>query len=167
MNRSLSSLTALLLALSASACGSGPRPLVVGEDSCRYCRMTIDDPRFGAMVLTARGRLETFDSIECLAGYVGSLAQTSAPRAIWVADVENPSRWLDVNHARFVSGGTLHSPMGRKLVAVDEAADLDGVRQRLGGDVLSWPQVLGMVQEQAVPTAVPTAAHVHPPQTLQ
>jgi copper chaperone NosL len=166
MNRSLSSLAALLLALSASACGSGPRPLVAGEDSCRYCRMTIDDPRFGAMVLTSRGRIETFDSIECLAGYVGALAPASTPRAIWVADVEHPSRWLDVSHARFVSGGTLHSPMGRKLVAVDEAADVDGVRQRLGGELLSWTQVLAMVTQQAVPSA-PTAPHAHAPQTLQ
>ena len=163
MNRSLSSLAALLLALSASACGSGPRPLVAGEDSCRYCRMSIDDPRFGAMVLTDRGRIETFDSIECLAGYVGSLEQTSTPRDIWVADVEHPSRWLDVRHARFVSGGTLHSPMGRHLVAVDSAADVDGVRQRFGGELLSWPQVLTLVKQQAVPTASPAPS----PNTLQ
>jgi len=155
MSRSLTSLAVLVLALSASACGSGPRPLVAGEDSCRYCRMTIDDPRFGAMVLTARGRLETFDSIECLAGYVSSLASTSTPRAIWVADVENPSRWLDVTNARFLYGGTLHSPMGRRLAALDSAADVDAVRQRLGGELMSWPQVLTLVKNQAVPTAAP------------
>ena len=163
MNRSLTSLAALMLALSASACGSGPRPLVAGEDSCRYCRMTIDDSRFGAMVLTARGRLETFDSIECLAGYVSSLASTSTPRAIWVADVENPSRWLDATHARFLYGGTLHSPMGRRLAALDGAADADAVQQRLGGELMSWPQVLTLVQSQAVPTAAPTPS----PKTLQ
>ena len=80
MSRSLTLLAVLLVACLASACGSGPRPLVVGEDSCRYCRMTIDDPRFGAMVLTERGRIETFDSIECLAGYVSSLAPASTSR---------------------------------------------------------------------------------------
>ncbi len=163
MSRSLTSLAALLLALSASACGSGPRPLVAGEDSCRYCRMTIDDPRFGAMVMTARGRLETFDSIECLAGYVSSLPATSAPRAIWVADVENPSRWLDVTHARFLYGGALHSPMGRRLAALDSAADVDAVRQRLGGELLSWSQVLQLVASQSVPIAAPAPS----PRTVQ
>lgn len=155
MSRSLTSLAALLLALSASACGSGPRPLVAGEDSCRYCRMTIDDPRFGAMVLTARGRIETFDSIECLAGYVSSLPAASPARAIWVADVENPSRWLDVTHARFLYGGALHSPMGRRLAALDSAADLDAARQRLGGELMTWTQVLLLVKNQSVPTAAP------------
>ncbi len=155
MSRSLTSLAVLLLALSASACGSGPRPLVAGEDSCRYCRMTIDDPRFGAMVLTERGRLETFDSIECLAGYVSSLAATSVPRAIWVADVENPSRWLDATHARFLYGSSLQSPMGRRLAAFDSAADLDDVRRRLGGELMSWPQVLTLVKSDIVPTAAP------------
>lgn len=163
MSRSLTSLAALVLALSAAACGSGPRPLVAGEDSCRYCRMTIDDPRFGAMVMTARGRIETFDSIECLAGYVSSQTAGSEPRAIWVADVENPSRWLDVTRARFLYGSALHSPMGRRLAAVDAAADVDAARRRLGGELLSWPQVLTLVQSQASPSA----ASAPSPQTLQ
>jgi copper chaperone NosL len=164
MSRSLATVAALVLAVSASACHSAPRPLVAGEDSCRYCRMTIDDPRFGAMVLTARGRLETFDSIECLAGYVSSQTAGSAPRAIWVADVENPSRWLDVTRARFLYGSTLHSPMGRRLAALDAAADVEAVRLRLGGELMSWPQVLTLVESQKTvpaPSASPT------PKTLQ
>jgi copper chaperone NosL len=126
--------------------------------------MTIDDPRFGAMVLTARGRLETFDSIECLAGYVSSQSADSAPRAIWVVDVEHPSRWLDVSHARFLYGSTWHSPMGRRLAALDAAADVEAVRRRLGGELLSWPEVLTLVTNHAaapVPSAAPSA------QTLQ
>ncbi len=158
MTRVLSSFAVLALALSANACGSGPRPLVAGEDSCRYCRMTIEDPRFGAMVLTARGRLETFDSIECLAGYVAPLKGTTAPRAVWVADVEHAGRWLDVQHARFVYGGTLHSPMGRKLAAVDSSADPAAIRERLGGVLMSWTEVIALVSTPPRPdtAAVPT-----------
>lgn len=164
MSRSLASLAALVLAVSASACGSSPRPLVAGEDSCRYCRMTIDDPRFGTMVMTARGRLETFDSIECLAGYVSSQTVGSAPRAIWVADVEHPSRWLDVTRARFLYGSTLHSPMGRRLAALDAAADVEAVRHRFGGELLSWPAVLTLLANHA---AVPVPSSTPSPQTPQ
>lgn len=164
MSRSITSLAALVLALSASACSAGPRPLVAGEDSCRYCRMTIDDPRFGAMVMTAHGRIETFDSIECLAGYVSSQSADSAPRAIWVADVEHPSRWLDVTHARFLYGSTWHSPMGRRLAALDAAADVEAMRRRWGGELLSWPQVLTLVTDQ---TAAPVPSAARSPQTLQ
>ncbi len=71
---------ALLLSLgTAIACESDLRPLVPGTDACGYCRMTIDDVRFGALVKTAKGRLETFDSIECAASYVATLAPTLAP----------------------------------------------------------------------------------------
>ena len=164
MSRSLASLAALVLAVSASACGSSPRPLVAGEDSCRYCRMTIDDPRFGTMVMTARGRLETFDSIECLAGYVSSQTVGSAPRAIWVADVEHPSRWLDVTRARFLYGSTFHSPMGRRLAALDAAADVEAVRHRFGGELLSWPAVLTLLANHA---AVPVPSSTPSPQTPQ
>ncbi len=167
MSRSLASLAALVLAVSASACGSSPRPLVAGEDSCRYCRMTIDDPRFGTMVMTARGRLETFDSIECLAGYVSSQTVGSAPRAIWVADVEHPSRWLDVTRARFLYGSTLHSPMGRRLAALDAAADVEAVRLRLGGELMSWPQVLTLVASQNAPTTAAASSTSPSSKTLQ
>ena len=157
MKTSVTTLTALALALSVSACRSAPRPLVAGEDSCRYCRMTIDDPRFGAMVMTARGRLETFDSIECLAGYVSSQSAEAAPRAIWVADIEHPDHWIDATHARFLHGSTWHSPMGRRLAALDGAADVEAARHRLGGELLSWPQVLTLVANHAA-TPVPSSA---------
>ena len=67
-------LTFFALALLA-ACTEPPRALVAGRDACAYCRMTIDDPRFGALVRTAKGRLQTFDSIECAAAYVAALGE--------------------------------------------------------------------------------------------
>jgi len=110
-------LLALQLALLASAaCGGdkGPRPLVVGEDSCDFCKMAISDPRFGAEVRTTTGRLITFDAIECVAGYVGAATDPARIAAIWVADYHGGDM-VPVDSALFVSGGSLHSPMGRQL----------------------------------------------------
>ena len=46
-----------------------PRPIAYGRDACAECRMVASDPRFGAQLETATGKLYVFDSIECLAAY--------------------------------------------------------------------------------------------------
>ena len=153
MTLRLSSLSALLIAL--SACDSGPRALVADEDSCRYCRMTIDDVRFGAMVMTDRGRIETFDSIECLASFVTSLPKDAAPKGVWVADFSKPDRWVEVQRARFLHGSSLRSPMGRELAAFDAAASPDSLQRAYGGTVVDWPAVVELVRNR---TFAPTGA---------
>lgn len=137
---------ACTIALGASACDAGPRALVVGEDACRYCRMTIDDVRFGAIVQTDHGRIETFDSIECLASFVASLPAGSAPKGVWVADFEHPTRWLAVDSARFLHAGVLRSPMGREMAAFGtDRSDAELVRT-YGGRVLDWRAVQTLAQ---------------------
>lgn len=148
MRRSIAALAALLLAVSVGSCAPELRPLVVGEDSCRFCRMTIDDVRFGAMLVTRRGRIETFDSIECLAAYVGTLAVADRPQSLWVADFERPTRWVDVAQARFLHRSSLRSPMGRELAAIGSAAPSDALQRRYGGRVLSWTDVLALAERE-------------------
>lgn len=136
---------ALLVTLGAAAgCDSALRSLVAGTDACGYCRMTIDDVRFGALVKTAKGRLETFDSIECAASYVATLAPSLQPQGIWVADFDHPSRWLDAKAARFVQSAQLRSPMGRELAAFPNDSTESALAGRFGSRSMGWTDVLAM-----------------------
>ncbi len=172
MRGALSPISAVLLALSAASCSPGPRQLVAGEDACRYCRMTIDDVRYGAMVITATGRVETFDAVECLASYVAAMRPDAPPRGIYVANYDTPSQWVAVQDARFLHRSRLRSPMGRELAAFDPAVPVAALRERFGGDIIGWDQVLVLMQqEQFAPvgaiaadsahTAVPSSPHHH------
>jgi copper chaperone NosL len=136
------------MALAIVACDDGPRELVSGEDPCRYCRMTIDDTRFGAMVKTDKGKIETFDSIECLAAFVGSLPASMKPQGVWVADFAQPNRWVDVDSARFVHTTALKSPMGRELAAFGTDRSDNELANTYGGRVLDWTSVKTMVLSQ-------------------
>ena len=162
MTRSAALRSLLLLTVGLISCDASPRELVVGEDACRYCRMTIDDARFGGLVITSRGRVETFDSIECLAAFVASLPGTERPRAVWVADFAMPSRWVDVASAQFLHQADLRSPMGRDLAAF---AATDRVpHQRYGGHILSWPDVLALVaRERFAPAGAPVGESARTP----
>lgn len=145
-------LTLLALALVAGCSDDAPRTLVRGEDSCAYCRMTIDDVRFGALVLTDRGRLQTFDSIECAASWVAAQTPAHEPRAIWVANFADPSQWVDATRAVYLQGSRLRSPMGRDLVAFATDADPDALQRAHGGTAITWPGIQALV---AVPASAP------------
>jgi len=137
-----------------AGCGdAAPRALVRGEDSCAYCRMTIDDIRFGVLVLTDHGRLQTFDSIECAAGWVAAQDTAHAPRAIWVTNFADPSQWVDATKAVYLQGSRLRSPMGRDLVAFAPDADPEALQRAHGGTAVTWPRVQEMVASASGPIA--------------
>ncbi len=124
--------------------------------------MTIDDVRYGAMVITATGRVETFDAVECLASFVSALRPDAPPRGIYVANYDAPSRWVAVQDARFLHRSRLRSPMGRELAAFDSTVSGEALRERFGGDVLGWAEVLVLMQrEQFAPTGSSTADLTH------
>ena len=106
------------------ACAPGkPDPIVYNADACDYCRMQISDPRFGAELVTAKGRTLKFDSIECLVGYYRQAASANAVASVWVSDFRHPGTMLDASTARFVDIGPGRAPMGRGWAAVASARD--------------------------------------------
>jgi copper chaperone NosL len=133
----------LAIALALVACApAGPRTVRWGEEGCGYCRMTITDRRFGAQAMGARGRIEAFDSVECLADFVNAaIARTGGerPRA-WVSDFLRPGTFIAVDSARFVRLARAGSPMGAGLAAVSLAAPANAVE--IAGAPMTWAELL-------------------------
>lgn len=133
----------LAVALALVACApAGPRAMRWGEEACGYCRMTITDRRFGAQAMGARGRIEAFDSVECLADFVNAAAARAGgerPRA-WVSDFLRPGTFLPVDSARFVRLARAGSPMGAGLAAVSVAAPANAVA--IEGAPMTWAELL-------------------------
>lgn len=134
-------LSTVLLVVSACQRGDGPRPLVVGEDSCDFCKMAISDTRYGGEVRTSTGRIVTFDAVECLAGYIAAAGDSARLDGVWVADF-NGGGMIPAAEARYVRGGTLHSPMGRQITSFAPSASTADLVARYGGEVTTWQQVL-------------------------
>jgi len=61
-------ITSLLLMAACSA--GGPEPFNLGKESCSYCKMTISDPRFGAEIITTKGKVYKFDDMRCLNAFL-------------------------------------------------------------------------------------------------
>ena len=124
----------LLLGACAAA---GPRPIAYDRDVCAFCSMTVSDPRYGAELITVKGKVLTFDSIECLASY--HLANRAATRSLWVTQ---DGRLVPAERARFrraAPDAEANSPMGLGLSA---AAD----------GTIGWSDVLAMVEREGLPS---------------
>jgi len=137
--------TVLVVAMLLAACTDGVRPIVFGRAECDYCRMRIDDPRFGGEIVTTHGRVRQFDAVECTASYYRTLPRDAKATA-WVIDFEHPGRLIPAATAHFLqaSGGEhVGTPMGRGLVAVAPTADVSTLRRQLGATrVMTWDDVL-------------------------
>jgi nitrous oxidase accessory protein len=151
----LSAATATALAL---ACTGAPPSIAYARADCDYCRMRIDDPRFGGEIITAHGKALQFDAVECLASYYNALPDRGTARSLLVADFEHPGTLIAVDRARFirVAGGHTGSPMGRGLLAVSSGSDVAKLTAALGGgNELSWAEVLASTKPGAEAAAAP------------
>lgn len=140
---------AALAAAATSGCAkTGPRALVAGTDECAQCRMMITDARFGAEVVSTTGKVETFDAVECLTGYVAA-APAGSVQAVYVSDFEHPGTLIPADDAVYVVGATINSPMGRSLLALPKGTAPEKAIAKYGGTVSDWSSLLGKARTSA------------------
>ena len=127
----------------AAACGAhGPEPIAYGVDTCGYCRMQIVDQRFGAKLVTVKGRTVKFDSIECLVAYYKQAAGAHDVASVWVSDVRHPGRLIDASSARFVDLGPGKAPMGRGWAAIADSTDAAAIGIADPAAIKRWADLL-------------------------
>jgi copper chaperone NosL len=134
------------LMLSLGACASGPQPIAYGEDECAHCQMAIMDQRYGTVLVTAKGKVYKFDSIECMADFQATEKLSDAQP--YVTAYNAPGQLVKVEDALIVHSEQLPSPMGGNLTAFTDRP-ADELAQQYGGTVISqWTRVLELVQKQ-------------------
>lgn len=147
MRHAVVALGTLLAAFVAACGGTGPRPVVLGEDSCAHCRMEVSDARFATEAVTRTGRVNVFDSIDCLANYVRG-AEPGSIAKVWVTDFDRPGTFVEAADAGFLVGSAVQGPMGSTVAfASPEAAR--AAQARFGGAPRDWAALLGETSEHA------------------
>lgn len=135
-------------ALALAGCGKkGPEAISLGSDNCADCGMTVMDAKFGAELITRKGKVLKFDSVECLAGFLNKQGNEEAG-SLWVVDFAHPSQLFDATKGYFLASEKLHSPMGLNLSAFRDEQAATAMQGRYTGTVLSWPEVLKYVAQR-------------------
>lgn len=135
-------LSAVALVLSMGCTPAKPEAIVYDADGCAYCRMQISDPRFGAALVTVKGRTVKFDSIECLVSYYKQAANAHDVASVWVSDFRHPGTLIDATTARFVDIGPGRAPMGRGWAAVATPSDAAAIGVKDTSAIKRWGDLL-------------------------
>jgi len=110
----------IMLALVFWACSIEPEPLIYGKDQCHSCKMTLIDKKFGAELVTTKGKVYKFDDINCLFNFYneGSVNKEDF-RLKLVVDFSRPEKLIDAEKAVYLKSGEIKSPMASQVAAFE------------------------------------------------
>lgn len=121
------------------SCTTGPEPIAYGKDACDHCRMTIMDPKFGAELVTAKGKVYKYDDVNCMVNHAKGLPDgLSGATHLLIADMAAPATLIPVQSAFFLRSDEIRSPMGSRVAAFSNAEVRDSLMGVIRGTVIDW-----------------------------
>lgn len=130
------------------SCSSTPEPINYGKDECEHCRMMITDNKYGAEVVTNKGKIFKFDSIECLIEFALEKNSVGDVNQLFlVTNYAKPAELMDAGTAYYVHNDNIRSPMGLNVSAFETEQDLNSFIKTYGGKKLTWLEVIELVKQ--------------------
>lgn len=140
--KNITTVLAISLCLSLIACKVEPEPLQFGKDGCHTCKMTLMDNKFGAEIVTSKGKIYKFDDVNCMLNFYNS-GKVSAEEVsnILVVDFSKPEKLIDATNALYVKSESVRSPMASNVAAFESNEDLKEMNKEWNGIQLSWGEL--------------------------
>lgn len=134
-------------AMLSFSCNTKPSPFEPGKDNCHFCKMGITDTRFGAELITKKGKIFKFDDLSCLARFLkaGGEEETNISQTLTVL-FDQPNEFLDVKKAVFIVSPELRSPMGSNSAGFRDKNSADTYAQGKQAEILNWQQLSDRVK---------------------
>lgn len=132
-----------LLSIILISCKVEPEPLEYGEDACHTCKMTLVDKKFGAELVTVRGRVYKFDDINCMLNFYH--AAPNAPEEFshkLVVDFSQPAKLIEATHAFYLRSAEIKSPMASQIASFEKKESMEGLKKQWNGIYLVWGELV-------------------------
>jgi copper chaperone NosL len=105
--------------------------------------MTISDDRFGAEIVTTKGKIYKFDDTHCILSYLKTKDLPEANiKAIYLTDFSGQHQLLNTQKIFLLKSDELHSPMNGNIAAFDNKDSLKLLQQKFPGKIISWESLL-------------------------
>ncbi len=125
------------------SCSVEPSPLIYGKDGCHTCKMTLMDKKFGAEIVTTKGKVFKFDDMNCMINFLNSANMDDHDIAYHlVIDFANPEKFINAKDAHYVKSDKIRSPMASEIAAFSKKEDLDKTNKEWKGILLSWGELV-------------------------
>ncbi len=133
----------ILLIINLDSCSTEPEQLQYGTDACHFCKMTLMDKKFGAELVTTKGKVYKFDDLSCFINYYNSgIEPTDIYEHTLVIDYSDPGKLIDATTAFYVASPQIRSPMDGKVAAFELKPSMDNFKKQCNGIYLSWGEVV-------------------------
>ncbi len=133
----------VFLMFTLMSCNSSPQPIKLGQDACSFCKMSIADKRFGAEIMTNKGKIFKFDDMHCIAGFIKSNEVAKSDiKEIWLVNYTEPHNFIPAQKAFLFESADLHSPMGGNIASFDDESKLNDVMKMMKGQPLTWNEFI-------------------------
>ncbi len=108
------------------SCEVKPQPFNYGVDHCDHCKMGIADQKFGAEIVTRKGKVFKFDAIECMVNFTEEHVKDKVRdiEFFLVADASKPGILIDAYAAHYLLSEKFPSPMGSNISAYESNESL-------------------------------------------
>ena len=133
--------------ISLASCTTGPQPIRPGIDACSFCKMTIADNRFGAEIITQKGKIFKFDDTHCLLAFRSSDAiNANEIKEIYLTDFNEPHDLLEASKVFLLKSADLRSPMGGNIACFTDETRLNTAAEKFAGEKIAWEALLNVDQ---------------------
>ena len=138
INKGIKATIFIIPLLMITSCGqNGPQPIVLHKDICAFCKMNISDGRFGAELVTKKGRALKFDDVSCLLRFKKENPDIAA-QGHYVHYFPGNNELIVAEGAFYLKGGAIKSPMSGNIGAYKTKDEAEKYRTKLNAENTDW-----------------------------
>jgi copper chaperone NosL len=128
-----------LLTALAYGCTVEPEPLVYGTDMCYTCKMTLVDQKFGAEIVTKKGKVYKFDDVNCMLGFYHADFEEQGNMAhLLVINFAQPNQLIDATNSWYLKSESIKSPMASGIAAFATQEEYSPYKKEWKAILMSW-----------------------------
>jgi copper chaperone NosL len=138
----IKAVAAIIFLVLLNSCATSPEALKIGKDNCSFCKMTISDNRYGAEIITRKGKVYKFDDSHCLRSFIQSGTVEKKDRAaVYFTDFIGKHELIKADEAFLLQSDFFRSPMNGNMAAFSNADSMKKIAQQYKSNVVTWKQL--------------------------
>ena len=107
--------------------------------------MLIMDAKWGAEIVTSKGKVFKFDDVNCMINYMReSGLKTDEIAHLMVVDFKNPGNLINAYNSWYIYSEDLRSPMASGVAAFETNSDLNSYNVSNKGTSMNWEQTYNL-----------------------
>lgn len=132
---------ALAISVFLSSCNTSTTPIVLRKDNCSYCKMPFGDARFGAELISSKGKIYKFDDSHCLLSFMSESGEATNNSKIYFVDFSGNHSFIPAQQALYLKSEAFRTPMNGNIAAFQSEESLQIAKQKFGGTPLKWDEI--------------------------